>query len=784
MRLTLLAGTSIVNHRSLPVSLGLVQRAIVVLGAVILIFVWSMYHYHNRQVHDERLEAEGAGHLNLAVIVAENLRQMADRARAAGSIYNTEARQQGRVGPNLSRLLAGDPVFNRLSIFGSRGELLFASHGPSLDSMPVDWWQRLRGTTGTTVNEPIIPPLLDTNDQASPFPHWRLPFLVPLAGNGEHSTQAMLIEMDIGYLVSLYHYIDLGRSGFIQVLDADGRERMRADSAGVIIAGQRLAPLPPEGRQAGLYTSVVGSDRYQSAFHAMPQHGFTVVISKRYDEILGPFEAGKSRQFLLNVIVSLAVVACVFWMVRMLYGQQVALVTLQNSQRENQQLIERLEREHERSSRAASTDHLSGLFNRRQFIEVANQVLAEQRNRRRLLALLFIDLDRFKSINDTLGHRIGDLLLQAVAGRIRRLLEPGDEAARFGGDEFVVLLAGERTEQDIVAWVDTLTQRLSATYQLEGSEVNTSPSIGISICPRDTQDVDSLIRYADAAMYSAKRAGRGQYRFFDQSLNVSGVEEFHLEQAFGEALKQHQFVLHYQPQVALDSMSIIGYEALVRWQHPEFGLIYPDRFVAIAERSGFIIPLGLEVISLACRQLAEWVAEGVAGRVAVNVSALQLSQPQFSDMVLGELQRHGVEPWRLELEITETAILEQEQIAIASLELLRSAGLSIALDDFGKGYAGFAHLNSLPVNKLKIDRSLIAQLSNSHDDSLIVSSTITLAKRLSLQVVAEGVETPEQLVYLRLAGCDIVQGYHFSRPMSADRVADFQNEFRAAKVTA
>jgi len=683
MCLSPLVGSPIVNHRNLPVSLGLIQRAIVGLGAVILVFVWFMYHYHNRQVHDERLAAEGAGHLNLAVIVAENLRQMADRA-----------------------------------------------------------------------------------------------------GNSGQHDQLMLNDTGIGYLVSLSRYVDLGKSGFIQVLDAGGRERMRADSSGVIVAGQRLAPLPPQGRQAGLYASVMGGAHYQSAFHAVPQHGFTVVISKQYEEILGPFEAGKSRQFLLNIIVTLAVMACVFWMVRMLHGLQAALVTLQNSQRENQQLIARLEREHERSSRAASTDHLSGLFNRRQFIEVANQVLAEQRNRRCLLALLFIDLDRFKSINDTLGHRIGDLLLQAVAGRIKRLLEPGDEAARFGGDEFVVLLGGDRTEQDIVAWVDTLTQRLSAAYQLEGSEVNTSPSTGISICPRDTQDVDSLIRYADAAMYSAKRAGRGQYRFFDQSLNVSDVEEFRLEQAFGEALKQHQFVLHYQPQIALDSMSITGYEALVRWQHPEFGLIYPDRFIPIAERSGFIIPLGLEVISLACQQLAEWVAEGVAERVAVNVSALQLSQPQFSDMVLGELQRHGVEPWRLELEITETAILEHEQIAIASLKLLRSAGLSISLDDFGKGYAGFAHLNALPVNKLKIDRSLIAQLSNSHDDSLIVSSTITLAKRLSLRVVAEGVETPEQLVYLRLAGCDIVQGYHFSRPILADRIVDFQNEFRAAKLSA
>lgn len=579
--------------------------------------------------------------------------------------------------------------------------------------------------------------------------------------------------MALAFVWGMYQYIDPGQTVSMQLLDSAGHEQLRADANGVHINGQREDAMGTEQR-AGL----VAADNGQSAFYAVPQYGLTLVISKQYAELPAHYQADKSRQFLINVFVSLVIILCVFWMLRMLSRQQRALERVQRSQRENQQLIAQLENEHERSSRAASTDHLSGLYNRRQFLEVASRVLIEQRNKRRLLTVLFIDLDRFKSINDTLGHRIGDLLLQAVAGRIRRLLGPGDHAARFGGDEFLVLLAGDRTEQEVVGWVDTLTQRLSATYQLEGSEVSTSSSIGIAICPRDTQDVDTLIRYADVAMYSAKRAGRGQYRFFDQSLNVIDVEEFRLEQAFAEALKQHQFELHYQPQIELDSMSIIGYEALVRWQHPEYGLIYPDRFIPIAERSGFIISLGQEVVALACQQLAAWMAQDTVARLAVNVSALQLNQPQFSDMVLKQIQDHGLEPWRLELEITETAIFEQEQIAIANLERLREAGLTISLDDFGKGYAGFAHLNALPVNKLKIDRSLIAELSNSHDDSLIVSSTITLAKRLSLQVVAEGVETPEQLVYLRLASCDVVQGYHFSRPLRVEQVTDFQQQFR------
>src|SRR5690606_6099258 len=339
------------------------------------------------------------------------------------------------------------------------------------------------------------------------------------------------------------------------------------------------------------------------------------------------------------------------------------------------------------------------------------------------------DLDRFKSINDSLGHRIGDLLLQAVAGRIQTLLEPGDEAARFGGDEFVVLLAGNRTEQQIDAWAARLAEHLSSRYRLDGTELNTSPSIGIAIAPRDAQEIDTLIRYADGAMYSAKRAGRGQYRFFDPSLNRVNIQEFQFEQRFGEALREHQFVLHYQPQIGLETLGVCGYEALVRWQHPEFGLVYPDRFIGVAERSGFIIPLGLEVLRLACAQLARWRDEGLRTRVAVNVSALQLSQADFGERVLAILAETGVEAADLELEITETAVLEREDVAIANLDTLRAAGLGISLDDFGKGYAGFAHLHSLPITKLKIDRSLISQLSNAHDDSLIVASTITLAKR-------------------------------------------------------
>ncbi len=551
--------------------------------------------------------------------------------------------------------------------------------------------------------------------QQAALPDWRLPFLLPLTDlPGREIENILVVQLDIGYLAVLFQHIDLGSSGLVRLLQDDGLERLRIDTSGVVGAGDVLLPeLPDTGSNTGLLTQYAAGGAYQSLYRHVPERGFSVVVSQRQEDILAPSALAYSRQFWLNLSMTLMIIASLLWTLRLLRKRQEAFSALEHAQQVNQQLIGRLEDEHRRSSHAAATDHLSGLHNRRQFVEVAGQALTRQRGKRQLMAILFIDMDRFKSINDSLGHKIGDLLLQAVAGRIQRLLEPGDEASRFGGDEFVVLLAGERSEDQINAWVRELVQRLSATYALDGQEVNTSPSVGVSICPRDGQDIDSLIRSADAAMYSAKQAGRAQYRFFDASLNLADIQAFTLEQAFGSALAERRFVLHYQPQIRLDTQQVLGYEALVRWDHPEFGLLYPDRFIDLAERSGFIVELGWEVLRLACEALAGWDAQGRGTRLAVNVSALQLRQGDFASRLLSELQRYAIAPQRLELEITETTILDPEGTAVAHLHRLRGAGLGISLDDFGRGYAGFAHLHSLPLSKLKIDRSLIAPLSNS-----------------------------------------------------------------------
>ncbi|ATP44964.1 GGDEF-domain containing protein [Pseudomonas putida] len=760
-------------RRSLS-SASLLRLLILMLCAATLAFLWGLHFSQKAAARQDAVSAKAAEHLNLASIVAQSLRQLVDRAQAVGRVTQGDMKAPRQGNANLARLLAEDPLFKRMSLYDRHGRLVSASYADDAANLPEDWLRQLQLHVARYGFKPFMPSI-EAQSPLSALPNWRLPFILPLTNlPGREIDNILVVQLDIGYLAVLFQHIDLGSTGLMRLLQDDGHERLRIDSSGVIVAADSLEPdLPQAGPDAGALTQYSPGGSYQSQYRREAERGFSVVVSQRYEEILAPTALAYSRQFWLNLSMTLMILASLVWTLRLLRKRQEAFSALEHAQQVNQQLIERLEDEHRRSSHAAATDHLSGLHNRRQFVEVAGLALTRQRGKRRLMAILFIDMDRFKSINDSLGHKIGDLLLQAVAGRIQRLLEPGDEASRFGGDEFVVLLAGQRSEEQINAWVRELVQKLSTTYALDGQEVNTSPSVGVSICPRDGQDIDSLIRCADAAMYSAKQAGRAQYRFFDPSLNLSDIHAFTLEQAFGAALAERQFILHYQPQIRLDTHQVLGYEALVRWDHPEFGLLYPDRFIGLAERSGFIIELGWEVLRLACEALARWHAQGREARLAVNVSALQLRQAGFSTRLLNKLQRYGIAPHRLELEITETTILDPEGTAVEHLQRLRQAGLGISLDDFGRGYAGFAHLHSLPLSKLKIDRSLIAPLSNSHDDSPIVSSTIILAKRLGLEVVAEGVETREQVVCLKLAGCDIAQGYHFSRPLSSAQLLDY-----------
>lgn len=427
----------------------------------------------------------------------------------------------------------------------------------------------------------------------------------------------------------------------------------------------------------------------------------------------------------------------------------------------------------ERLHHIAHHDVLTGLFNRFSLKGHLDQALAAARRDATKVALLFIDLDRFKVINDTLGHHIGDLLLIEVARRLESCVRDSDVVARLGGDEFVIMLTGIAQSSAVATVAEKLVFHIGCSYHIEGFDLYTSPSIGIAIYPTDGPDGETLMKNADAAMYHAKMAGRNNFQFFDQKMNDAAVDRLKIENSLRQALANHEFCLHYQPVIDVVSGRVRGVEALVRWQHPEQGLLSPLRFIGVAEETGLIQPLGEWVIWEACRQLAAFKAAGLSDfRMAINISAVQMRNGNLPLLISGVMEAYDLKPEDLMFEITESVAMEQPTETVRILDLLSAMGVSIAIDDFGTGYSSLSYLHLFPISHLKLDRSFVQEIGNGTDGSVICDATIGLAHSLGLQVVAEGVETETQLDYLQKLRCDMVQGYLFSRPLPADEVVD------------
>ncbi|WP_434517148.1 EAL domain-containing protein [Dechloromonas sp. ARDL1] len=427
----------------------------------------------------------------------------------------------------------------------------------------------------------------------------------------------------------------------------------------------------------------------------------------------------------------------------------------------------------ERLHHIAHHDVLTGLFNRFSLKGHLDQALAAARRDATKVALLFIDLDRFKVINDTLGHHIGDLLLIEVARRLELCVRDSDVVARLGGDEFVIMLTGVAQSSAVATVAEKLVFNIGCSYQIEGFDLYTSPSIGIAIYPTDGPDGETLMKNADAAMYHAKMAGRNNFQFFDQKMNDAAVDRLKIENSLRQALANQEFRLHYQPVIDVLSGRVRGVEALVRWQHPEQGLLSPMRFIGVAEETGLIQPLGEWVIWEACRQLAEFKVAGVTDfRMAINISAVQMRNGNLPLLVRGVMEAYDLKPADLMFEITESVAMEQPTETVRILDLLNAMGVCIAIDDFGTGYSSLSYLHMFPISHLKLDRSFVEEIGNGTDGSVICDATIGLAHSLGLKVVAEGVETQAQLDYLQQLRCDMVQGYLFSRPLPANEVLD------------
>jgi diguanylate cyclase (GGDEF)-like protein/PAS domain S-box-containing protein len=417
----------------------------------------------------------------------------------------------------------------------------------------------------------------------------------------------------------------------------------------------------------------------------------------------------------------------------------------------------------------AQHDALTGLPNRILLTDRLEQAIINARRHHKMVAVLFLDLDHFKNINDSLGHDVGDALLIQVADRLRSMIREGDTICRQGGDEFIIVLNDFNESSNLIFLVEKIQKELSRTYTIHNSSINISSSIGVSIYPDDGETLNELVSNADLAMYHAKAMGRNNFQFFTQQLNETIIERMNIEREINHALERDEFSLHFQPQYSLDDGQVIGAEVLIRWNSPVLGNVPPDRFIPLSEDSGQIVQIGTWVLHRAIDYADSW-RDLIPNyfRFAINVSVKQLIQNGFFDDTMNTLKNRGVSPHNIEIEITETALMEAVEKSAVVLENLQDNGITLAVDDFGSGYSSLNYLRQLPIDKLKIDRSFINNLPEEDDDREIANAIISMGHGLRLTVIAEGVENERQADFLKLAGCDEVQGYFYNRPMAAE----------------
>ena len=422
-------------------------------------------------------------------------------------------------------------------------------------------------------------------------------------------------------------------------------------------------------------------------------------------------------------------------------------------------------------------DVLTHLPNRKLFTDRLHQNLTHARRSGKSLAVMFVDLDHFKSINDTLGHTAGDELLLEMARRLRGCVREDDTVARIGGDEFTIVLSELRHPEDAVTVAEKIIAAVQKPMVIAGMQIEVSASIGIALCPVDGNDPEALLRNADSAMYRAKESGRNTYQLCTDEMKGRALQRLSLETKLRRALHEDQLMLHYQPQVSLADGKIIGAEALLRWNDPERGVVYPGSFIPVAEECRLILPIGDWVLRTACEQMRRWRDQGLQlPRLAINLSPRQFQQQDLVDTVRRVLEETKLDAKALEIEITETTAMANAEATVVTLHSLRELGVSISIDDFGTGYSSLNYLKRFPITCVKIDGAFVRDLSRTEGDAAIVSAVIAIARSLRLRVIAEGVENEEQLTFLKRRRCDAAQGYYFSRPVAAEALAEFVGE--------
>jgi diguanylate cyclase (GGDEF)-like protein len=742
---------------------------------MLLASIWS-YILQSLE-NQERLviEASKVVQHNLSVTVSENLSQLLDRGKLFSVIGSQllEQKQDIIAQTRMTAMLGTDQAFSRMVVFDLNGHVVFASPSSPNDASFIPAVKLLLASDELNLK----PEMVFGRKPQTLVDAFHIPLLYPLMNNAGAKSGVLLLVLDLGYLLSLNHNLDMGITEVINIQADNGQEVVRATSAGLEFGSETLIFPNVETSKLSEYfleSKPLFQDQIPRniTYRHANKHPFATIVSQESKAVLMNFQDKKRDVLLLASLLTLVMFISMSLIAFAITRRHRAFIKLTSSENEKQVLILKLHVEKQRAIDLAATDHLTGLYNRRMFIELANNHLVQAKRNRLYYALFFIDLDRFKSINDSLGHHIGDLLLKTVAVRLQSALRESDLIARFGGDEFVLMLTGLEKEEDITGVAKKIVEVVSQPcLDLGGHDFQIYPSIGISIFPRDGDEVNGLLRNADLAMYQSKQSKNRSFTFFDASLNTEHTVEFELAQRFPQAIKNGEFVLHFQPKVEISTYRITGLEALIRWQHPDYGLIYPGSFIQLAESTGYIIELGNWLVEETCRQIALWKSEGVPiVPVAINVSAHQLKSDMLAKHIVDCLVRYGLESKCLQIEVTESSLVENFETTRTILDHLAESGMHIALDDFGTGFSSLSYIKNMPIHTIKIDRSFISNIRNNYDDTVIVTSTITLAHNLGMKVIAEGVETSEQLVYLKASGCDEVQGYFFSRPIPEDAI--------------